>query len=152
MLNDGARGGATTSRRSGSTKIMNEGWASYWHRKIMVEDILTDEDVVDYADTMSGTLAEGSSLNPYKIGLELYLDIEDRWNRGRHGLDYERCDDLSRRENWDTEEMRGQEQIFLVRAVHNDVTFIDEYLTEEFCHEQKLFVYRYNPRSRRRRS
>lgn len=132
------------------TKIMNEGWASYWHRHIMVNYILTDDEVVDYADTMSGTLAEGSQLNPYKLGLELYLDIEDRWNRGRHGMEFDRCDDLIRKATWDTGAMKGREQIFLCRRVHNDVTFLDEYLTEEFCHRNKLFVYRFNPRSRRR--
>ena len=133
-----------------ATKIMNEGWASYWHRKIMVDHILNDAEVVDYADTMAGTLAEGSSLNPYKLGLELWLDIEDRWNRGRHGLDFERCDNLQAKAGWDTGAMAGREQIFFCRRVHNDVTFIDEYLTEDFCHRQKLFVYRYNPRSGQR--
>jgi len=132
------------------TKIMNEGWASYWHRKIMVEHIIDDSEVVDYAETMAGTLAEGQSLNPYKIGLELYLDIEERYNTGRFGLDYERCDDLHERENWNTNAGKGREQIFLCRKIHNDVTFVDEYLTEEFCHRHKLFVYRYNPRTRRK--
>jgi len=27
------------------------------------------------------------------------------------------------------------------------VTFIDNYLTEEFCHAQKLFIYDYNPKT-----
>jgi stage V sporulation protein R len=133
-----------------ATKIMNEGWATYWHRKIMVEHILDGSEVVDYADTMAGTLAEGSSLNPYKLGLELFLDIEERWNRGQFGLEYERCDDMHARENWDTHLMAGRDQIYLCRRVHNDVTFVDEYLTEEFCHRHKLFVYRWNPRTRRR--
>ena len=133
-----------------ATKIMNEGWATYWHRRIMAERMLGDDEVVDYADTMSATLAGGASLNPYKIGLELYLDIERRWNEGRHGLDYERCDDLERKTRWNTGAMAGREQLFLVRRVHDDIPFIDEYLTEEFCHEQKLFLYRFNPRSGRR--
>ncbi len=132
------------------TKIMNEGWASYWHRKIMIENVLVDEEIVDYADVVSGTLAEGESLNPYKLGLELFLDIEERWNTGRHGLDYTRCDDRARVDAWDTKAMEGQSQIFLARKVHNDVSFVDTYLTEEFCHRNRLFVYRYNPRSKQR--
>lgn len=133
------------------TKIMNEGWATYWHRRIMVENVLLDEELVDYADVCAGTLAEGKSLNPYKLGLELWLDIEERWNTGRHGLDYERCDDLVQREAWDTKAMAGQDQIFLCRKIHNDVTFIDEYLTEDFCHRHKLFTYRYDPQTGQRR-
>ena len=38
------------------TKIMNEGWATYWHSRIMTERILKDSEVVDYADHHSGTL------------------------------------------------------------------------------------------------
>jgi stage V sporulation protein R len=132
------------------TKIMNEGWASYWHRLIMVNHILCDDEIVEYADTCAATLAEGGQLNPYKLGLELFLDIEERWNKGRHGQEFDRCDDMSKKEKWDTKAMAGRAQIFLCRAVHNDVTFLDEYLTEEFCHRHKLFVYRYNQQSRRR--
>ncbi len=131
------------------TKIMNEGWATYWHRRIMTERCLTDAEVIDYAEVMSGTLG-GRGLNPYKLGLELYLDIERRWNTGRFGLEYERCDDAAVREAWDRKLGRGREKIFEVRKVHSDVTFIDEFLTEEFCHEQKLFLYRWNPRTQRR--
>ncbi|MSR74627.1 MAG: SpoVR family protein [Planctomycetes bacterium] len=132
------------------TKIMNEGWASYWHRKLMVDDVLTDDEVVDYADTVAGTLAEGQSLNPYKLGLELFLDIEARWNSGRHGKDFEACDDMAQRDAWEKAEGRGLEQIFFARAVHDDVTFLDAYLTEDFCHRHKLFVYRRDPRTHKK--
>src|SRR5881628_334327 len=40
----------------GQTKIMNEGWASYWHSKIMTTRALTDSELIDYADHHSGTL------------------------------------------------------------------------------------------------
>ena len=132
------------------TKIMNEGWASYWHRRLMVEDVLTDAELVDYADTVAGTLAEGNTLNPYKLGLELFLDIEARWNSGRHGPAFDACDEMAQREAWDKQENRGLEQIFLSRAVHDDVTFLDAYLTEEFCHRHQLFVYRRDPRTHKK--
>jgi stage V sporulation protein R len=133
-----------------ATKIMNEGWATYWHRRIMAEHVLTHEEVVDYALTMSGTLSGGSAVNPYKIGLEVWLDIEDRWNKGRYGLEWERCEDHDKRTKWDTGERRGIEMLFRVRRAYNDVTFIDDFLTEELCHENRLFVYRWNPQSGRR--
>src|SRR5436190_10131858 len=54
----------------GQTKIMNEGWASYWHTKIMTQKALTPAEVIDYADHHSGTVAtHGARLNPYKLGL-----------------------------------------------------------------------------------
>ncbi|MGH7791682.1 MAG: SpoVR family protein, partial [Thermodesulfobacteriota bacterium] len=75
------------------TKIMNEGWAAYWHSKMLTEKVITDVEVVDYADHHSGTLATSPGvINPYKFGLELFRDIEDRWNKGKFGKDYEECD------------------------------------------------------------
>jgi stage V sporulation protein R len=129
------------------TKIMNEGWATYWHSKIMTEKALTDAELIDYADHHSGTLGGRGRINPYKLGVELYRDIEDRWNRGRFGKEYEECDDLAVRGRWDRGLGLGREKIFEVRRVCTDVTFIDDYLTEEFCHAQKLFLYDYNPKT-----
>ena len=70
----------------GQTKIMNEGWASFWHSTIMTRQGLTAAEVVNYADHHSGTMASSpTQLNPYKLGIELLRDIEDRWNRGAFG-------------------------------------------------------------------
>ncbi|MBI2345846.1 MAG: SpoVR family protein [Deltaproteobacteria bacterium] len=129
----------------GQTKVLNEGWASYWHSKMMTQKILTDADVIDYADHHSGTVAmHPGQINPYKIGLELFRDIEDRWNRGRFGKEYDECEDMVKRAKWDTDAGIGRQKIFEVRKLYNDVMFIDEYLTPEFCRAHKLFVYAYN--------
>ena len=86
----------------GQTKIMNEGWASYWHSTIMTRHGLTDAEVVDYADHHSGTMATSPHrLNPYKLGIELFRDIEERWNTGRFGPEFDACDDLHTKEKWD---------------------------------------------------
>jgi len=127
------------------TKIMNEGWASYWHSLIMTRHALTDADVVDYADHHSGTMAtHPQRLNPYKLGIELFRDIEERWNKGRFGPEYEQCDDLREKQRWDKNLGLGRRKIFEVRRIHNDVTFIDTFLTPEFCQEHKMFAYAYN--------
>jgi stage V sporulation protein R len=132
----------------GQTKILNEGWATYWHATIMTQRVLTDEEVVDFADHHSGIMGtRPGALNPYKIGLELYRYIEDKWNRGRFGKEYEECGDLDKKRTWEKHLGMGREKIFEVRRLHNDVTFIDEYLDEEFCYQQKLFGYGYNERT-----
>lgn len=129
----------------GQTKIMNEGWASYWHSTIMTRHGLEPNDVVNYCDHNSGTLATSPGrLNPYKLGVELFRHIEDRWNRGKFGPEYEACDDALTRERWNTEAGLGREKIFEVRRIYNDVTFIDAFLTPEFCREQKMFSFRFN--------
>jgi stage V sporulation protein R len=126
----------------GMTKIINEGWASYWHSTIMTQKVLSPSEVVDYADHHSGTMATyGARLNPYKLGIELLRDIEHRWNTGRFGKEYEECDDLEKRRKWDKKLGLGRQKIFEVRRVHNDITFIDTFLTPEFCVEHKMFSY-----------
>jgi stage V sporulation protein R len=126
----------------GQTKIMNEGWATYWHSRIMTEKVLKDSEVIDYADHHSGTVGGSRlQLNPYKLGLELFRDIEARWNKGRFGKAYESCEDLATRESWDLQLGLGREKIFEVRRLYNDLTFIDTFFTDDFCRRQKLFVY-----------
>jgi stage V sporulation protein R len=129
----------------GMTKIMNEGWASYWHSTIMTRHGLTDAEVIEYADHHSGTMAMSPRrLNPYKIGIELFRDIEERWNKGQFGSEWEECDDTTARRHWNRQLGLGREKIFEVRRIHNDVTFIDTFLTEDFCRKHKLFSFAYN--------
>ncbi len=132
------------------TKIMNEGWASYWHSTIMTEKACDASEIVDFADRHAGVMVMGrKNINPYKVGIELFRDIEYRWDTGRFGKDYNECDDMEEKENWDLKLGKGKEKIFEIRRAHNDVSFIDEFLTPEFCNRQQLFTYKFNPRSGR---
>jgi stage V sporulation protein R len=127
------------------TKIMNEGWASFWHSTIMTTRTLHPSELVDYADHHSGTMAVyPGRLNPYKLGIELLRDIEERWNKGQFGSEYEDCDDYQTRRHWDKELGLGRQKIFEVRRIHNDVTFIDTFLTVDFCRRHNLFSFKYN--------
>jgi stage V sporulation protein R len=132
------------------TKIMNEGWASYWHSKISTQKALQSSEMIDFADKHAGVMVMSKqSINPYKVGIELMRDIEYRWDTGRFGKDYNECPNLHDKENWDLKLGKGREKIFEVRKVYNDITFIDEFLTPEFCNRQQLFTYKYNPRTNR---
>jgi len=132
----------------GQTKIMNEGWATYWHSKMMTEKILSDSELIDYADHHSGTLMTAHGrLNPYKLGVELFRDIEDRWNKGKFGKEYDECDDLVEKRRWNKDLGLGRQKIFEVRKMYNDLMFIDAFLTPDFCREHKLFAFDYNDRS-----
>ncbi len=134
----------------GMTKIMNEGWATYWHSKMMTEDIMDASEVIDYAEHHSGTIANHSGrLNPYRIGVLLFKDIEDRWNRGRFGKEYNECENIIEKRNWDKKTNLGREKIFEVRKLYNDLTFIDAFLTEEFCREHNMFSFAYNKGNKR---
>jgi stage V sporulation protein R len=132
------------------TKIMNEGWATYWHSKLMTGKILDASEIIDYADHAAGVLATSAGkLNPYKLGVELFRHIEERWNRGQFGKEWEECDDLEAKKNWNLRLGLGKKKIFEVRALYNDVTFIDEFLTPEFVSEHKLFSFAWSNRNER---
>lgn len=132
----------------GMTKIMNEGWASYWHSKLMTEKIVDDSEIITFADKHAGTMVMSpDGFNPYKIGIELFRDIEERWNKGRFGREWSEVDNYAEREKWDKNTGLGRKKIFEVRRDYNDVTFIDEFLTEDFCVRNKMFVYKFNKRT-----
>ena len=134
----------------GMTKTMNEGWASYWHTRLMTENILCDSEIIDYADHHSGTVAMApNGYNPYKVGIELFRDIKNRWDRGQFGPEWENIEDFKTKKNWNKKTDQGLEKIFQVRRDYNDVTFIDEFLTEEFCVDHKLFVYKYDEQNQK---
>jgi stage V sporulation protein R len=130
------------------TKVLNEGWASFWHSTIMTQKVLQPSEVIDYADHHSGTMAtHGARLNPYKLGIELLRDIEHRWNTGKFGKEYDDCDDLDARRKWNKNLGLGRQKIFEVRRVHNDITFIETFLTPDFCREHKMFSYAFQDQS-----
>ncbi len=131
------------TRRYAAAGFVNHN--SYWHSKIMTTRVLRDDEVIDYADHHAGTLATSpGQLNPYKVGIELFRDIEERWNKGQFGKEWEECDDMEQKRLWDKKLGIGREKIFEVRRIYNDLTFIDAFMTPEFCVQHKLFAFEYN--------
>ncbi|TAJ17772.1 MAG: SpoVR family protein [Planctomycetota bacterium] len=90
------------------TKVMNEGWASYWHSRLLTGGLLEPAEIVDFADChSSATVCAPGRLNPYKLGIECWRAAEAR------GLD-----------------------LFALRRVHNDVTFLDELVDDAFLERE----------------
>jgi stage V sporulation protein R len=130
----------------GMTKIMNEGWATYWHSKLMTQHFLEAREIVHYADQHSGVVhMPPGGFNPYKIGLELWKDIERRWDMGQHGPAWERLEGIGAREAHDDRSMKGREKLFEIRRIYNDVSFVDEFFTEEFVDRCKMYQTRKDP-------
>ena len=114
------------------TKIMNEGWASIWHARIMRELDLTDNEHIEFANLHSGVVSpQKGKLNPYYLGYKIYEDIERRWNDPSN----------AEQKNFGRQGNEGREKIFEVRELENDVSFLRNYLTEELCEELDLFVF-----------
>ena len=134
------------THRYAACGLMNHN--SFWHSKIMTTKALKDSELMDYADSHSATMGvQPGRINPYKLGLELFKSIEERWNKGQFGKEWEECDDFATKKRWDKQTGQGRSKIFEVRKLYNDITFIDEFLTEDFAREQKLFVYGLNRNS-----
>ncbi|MFG0329488.1 MAG: SpoVR family protein [Phycisphaerales bacterium] len=130
------------------TKIMNEGWATYWHSRIMTTHLLSSAEVIDYADQHSGVVHMGpGGFNPYKIGLEIFKDIERRWDTGRHGSEWESLERIGERDRYDDGSMKGREKIFEVRRIYNDVNFVEEFLTDELIDRLNMYHYKRDPRT-----
>lgn len=128
------------------TKIMNEGWATYWHMRIMdrlfKERLLNEEEHGFYNLYNARVLATNPRMpNPYLVGLRFFEDIEDRWNKGRFGKEWEECEDPNKKESWDLEMGEGREKIFEVRRRYSDRFFIEEFLTEKLVEELNLYLY-----------
>ncbi len=114
------------------TKTLNEGWASYWHSRIMRELDLPDVELLEFAELHSGVVSpHKGQLNPYYLGYKILEDIERRWDSPSD----------EEREKFGREAGGGRAKLFEVREVENDVSFLRNYLTEELCEELDLFVY-----------
>jgi stage V sporulation protein R len=132
------------------TKIMNEGWATYWHRKIMErlfqKGYLDEREHGFYNLYNARVLATHPRIiNPYLVGWKFFEDIEDRWNKGRFGKEWEECEDPARREAWDLKMEKGREKIFEVRQSYTDRFLVEQFLTEDLVHDLNLYLYKGQP-------
>lgn len=134
------------------TKMLNEGFASWVDYNVLCEMGFVslgqkshDCGIIQYADAKSGVLGGKYSLNPYKLGSYLLMDIEERWNKGRFGPEYDKCDDIKKKNDWDLELGLGREKVFEVRKCYNDLTAIAEFFTQEFCDKYEFFDWKRYP-------
>jgi stage V sporulation protein R len=111
------------------TKIMNEGWASFWHKRILDTLGLPQGMQVEFIVRHNQVLSPAKgSINPYHLGIKIWEDIERRWNEPA-------------REDGRPRTKTGREKIFEVREVERDASFLRRYLTEDLIRELNLFEY-----------
>jgi len=95
------------------TKIMNEGWASFWHYTICHDLNLPDELHLPFLRMHNAVIRPHIGLlNPYHLGFMIFKDIEER---------------------------KGLNECFVARESCNDIAFVRQYLTEELAQELNLF-------------
>ncbi len=120
------------------TKIMNEGWASYWHHKILnhmnIDQGLHLEFLVRHNQVLTPS---PGGLNPYHLGFVIWHDIERRWNEGDTGREF--TDDTPQELPEDERETPGRKKIFEVRESDRDSSFLRRFLTEDIMRDLELF-------------
>lgn len=123
------------------TKIMNEGWASYWHEKLFMQDERIRGHEVEYARVHSGVASlPRVGLNPYALGMRLFQTIEEMANKGRYSDGYQRLLNADARRAFDNRSGQGRETIFRVREDYSDYLFISAFVDQEFVDRHRLFV------------
>jgi stage V sporulation protein R len=116
------------------TKIINEGWASLWHYRIMEELELPAADYAAFSRLHSGVVSPGGKMriNPYFIGFKVLEDIERRWDKPT----------AEEREQLGRVPGQGRAKLFDVRETESDQTLLRKYLTEDLVRELDLYTYK----------
>ncbi|MCO4851498.1 stage V sporulation protein SpoVR [Bacillus vallismortis] len=113
------------------TKIMNEGWASYWHQRIIRELDLTSDEAIEFAKLNAGVVQPSKTgINPYYLGLKIFEDIEERYNNP--------TDEMKK---MGVQSDSGREKMFEVREIESDISFIRNYLTKELVMREDLYLF-----------
>jgi len=116
------------------TKILNEGWASLWHSRILRELELPEDQYTEFARLHSSVAAPSRrSLNPYYVGLKMLELIEERWENPS----------AEDRERLGMTGGQGRAKIFEVRELESDLSFMRTYLTKDIVESLDLYIYAY---------
>lgn len=123
------------------SRIMNEGWASYWHETLFLRDDRIKGHEVDFARVNSKVISMPRlGLNPYALGMRLFSHIREMADKGKYSIEFQRISDSKARDRYDTQMMQGLETIFKVRENFCDFTFITTFLDDDFITRNNLFV------------
>ena len=118
------------------TKVMNEGYAAFWHERILEHAPLTPDEHVRFRQLHASLVSQGHrfAINPYGVGYKLWRDIERRWQEPEE------------ERTWYGEPFRrrggeGLAKLFAVAAEYRDADFVRAFLTEELVDEMDLYLY-----------
>ena len=123
------------------TKILNEGWASYWHEQLFLHDDRISGHEIEFAIVNAKvTSMPRVGLNPYALGMRLFSYIEDLSDKGRLSRAFRYLKDKESRKRFDDKSCTGREYIFLVRENFSDSMFVNTFIDQDFVDMHKLFV------------
>ncbi|MFD0048660.1 SpoVR family protein [Actinomycetes bacterium NPDC127524] len=113
------------------TKIMNEGWASFWHQRILRELDLTSSESIEFAKLNAGVVQPSKTgINPYYLGVKIFEDIEERYNNP--------TDEMIK---LGIQPNSGREKMFEVREIESDISFLRNYLTKDLVAREDMYLF-----------
>ena len=123
------------------TKILNEGWASYWHEKLFLRDERIQGNEVGFARINAKVTAlPRVGLNPYALGLRLFTYIEEMADKGKFSYDFQKIAGIQERQEYDRKCGAGRDYLFMIRENFSDFMFINSFIEQEFVDRHQLFV------------
>ena len=123
------------------TKILNEGWASYWHQKLFIMDDRIAGHEADFARVNAlVTAVPKVGLNPYAIGVRLFEHLEERINKGQYGFEFEKIQNAYARRSYDKDTDQGLDFVFDVRTNACDFSFINNFVDQDFVDRYHLVI------------
>ena len=123
------------------TKIMNEGWASFWHEQLFLRDDRIRGHEVDFARVHAGVTAMPRvGMNPYALGMRLFTYLEEMADKGKISFAYRRLRGVKERTGFDRQTGTGREHIFSIRENLCDFIFLKDAIDQEFVDRHDLFV------------
>ena len=112
------------------TKIMNEGWASFWHYRILNALNLDPGLQFEFMKRHNQVIRPlRGGMNPYHLGYRIFENIFKRWETPSQ----------EERREYGRPGAQGIEKIFQVREADRDASFLRQYLTEELMRDLDLF-------------
>lgn len=132
------------------TKIMNEGWASFWHKRIMREmadrkHITPAEDERVWEMHAGVVQPRERGIQPYYFGMKMFEYIEDRYNgnldeKEKRWLEKEGYEVFPKYEG-DYKDSPGLKKVREVMEENDDQSFVRNYFDKNIADRMNLFVY-----------
>jgi stage V sporulation protein R len=103
------------------TKVMNEGWATLWHTRLLRQLDLDDGEHLDFARLNAAIRSPyPGAVNPYLLGVAIYEDLLERLG-----------------------EEEGLRACLEIRECEDDLAFLRNHLTPGVAERLDLYVYQY---------
>jgi len=127
------------------THVMNEGYAAFWHERILERAPLDPDEHVRFRQMHAGLVAQGHrfAINPYAVGYKMWRDIERRWQEPEEERTWYGAP-IKRKGG------EGLAKVFAVAAEYRDAEFVRAFLTERLVEELDLYVYAFEGDAKRK--